>query len=147
MKTKPNDAQGSDAIFATIVVTVGAILILVAILAGMALLPAPHFGGPSLAYTSGPDADADGITDNHDNCPFMPNPDQRDTNHDGRGDVCVMCPKALTPEQADFSRHGAGDLCDPDGDGISNILDNCPGIYNPDQADVSPGDRRGNACS
>jgi Thrombospondin type 3 repeat len=34
------------------------------------------------------DTDHDGIEDARDNCPTVPNPDQRDSNHDGRGDAC-----------------------------------------------------------
>jgi chitinase len=36
-------------------------------------------------------------------------------------------------------------MLDSDGDGIANGLDNCPGIYNPDQKD-SDGDGYGDAC-
>jgi hypothetical protein len=35
-----------------------------------------------------PDADHDGVDDAHDNCPTVPNPDQRDSNRDGKGDAC-----------------------------------------------------------
>ena len=34
------------------------------------------------------DTDGDGIPDLHDNCPNVPNPDQRDADHDGVGDAC-----------------------------------------------------------
>ena len=35
-----------------------------------------------------PDADRDGVPDATDNCPYVPNPSQRDTDGDGIGDVC-----------------------------------------------------------
>jgi hypothetical protein len=35
-----------------------------------------------------PDADGDGIPDDEDNCPFVPNPDQCDENSNGVGDAC-----------------------------------------------------------
>ncbi len=35
------------------------------------------------------DSDRDGITDDIDNCPTVPNPDQLDSNDDGFGDACV----------------------------------------------------------
>jgi hypothetical protein len=35
-----------------------------------------------------PDTDHDGVPDAQDNCPKVPNPDQRDSNHDGKGDAC-----------------------------------------------------------
>ncbi len=41
--------------------------------------------------------------------------------------------------------HGAPALIDSDGDGIPNDIDNCPTVFNPDQADTDQ-DGRGNAC-
>ncbi len=42
----------------------------------------------SLLGTGDPDADADGVADRLDNCPSVPNPDQKDSDGDGIGDVC-----------------------------------------------------------
>lgn len=36
----------------------------------------------------GADSDADGVPDGSDNCPFLPNPDQADSNANGLGDAC-----------------------------------------------------------
>jgi hypothetical protein len=36
-----------------------------------------------------PDTDCDGILNENDNCPVVPNPDQADTNGDGLGDACT----------------------------------------------------------
>lgn len=45
------------------------------------------------------DADADGICDNNDNCPFDANTDQQDANDDGIGDACTAPPvMVLQPE-------------------------------------------------
>ena len=35
-----------------------------------------------------PDSDGDGWPDAYDNCPWVPNPDQADSDNDGAGDVC-----------------------------------------------------------
>ena len=51
------------------------------------------------------DKDGDGIIDSNDNCPEIPNPDQKDTDNDNLGDVCDD---------------------DIDGDGVLNDDDNCP---------------------
>jgi hypothetical protein len=51
------------------------------------------------------DADQDGVVDARDNCPNVPNPDQRDTDHDGLGDACDP---------------------DDDNDGIPDASDPCP---------------------
>jgi hypothetical protein len=69
------------------------------------------------------DTDADGILDTIDNCPSVPNPDQKDVNGNGVGDACE-----------DF-----------DVDGVPNYLDNCPNDPNQSQID-SDGDGIGDAC-
>jgi len=50
------------------------------------------------------DGDGDGVGDNLDNCPTVPNPDQTDTNNDGYGDACVG---AYVPDGAEL---GAGTI-------------------------------------
>ena len=49
------------------------------------------------------DSDNDGIMDDVDNCPAIPNPDQRDTDGDGLGDAC---------DAPDEDCPNIGDLCD-----------------------------------
>ncbi len=39
-------------------------------------------------FTGANDSDGDGITDNFDNCPNVPNPIQSDLDSDGTGDLC-----------------------------------------------------------
>jgi len=94
--------------------------------------------GKTLSYTD--DADGDGIPDGKDNCPFVPNRDQKDTDGDGVGDACDNCPTIANPDQKDTDGDGIGDACDPDidGDGIANGQDNCPYIPNPAQTISRP---------
>ncbi len=70
------------------------------------------------------DLDGDGAYDSTDNCPSVPNADQKDTDGDGKGDACDT---------------------DDDGDGVDDGADNCPLVSNPNQAD-SDNDGTGNAC-
>jgi hypothetical protein len=70
------------------------------------------------------DTDGDGATDTEDNCPFVANANQRDTDGDGVGDACDG---------------------DDDGDGVPDERDNCPLVPNATQADAD-GDGLGNAC-
>lgn len=73
------------------------------------------------------DSDNDGVPDAWDNCPTVPNEEQK--NSDGADD--------------------GGDVCDldDDNDGIpDDNPDNCPNVSNPDQTD-SNGDGCGDACT
>lgn len=70
------------------------------------------------------DDDADGVLNEDDNCPNVPNPDQTAHDVDGRGDACDG---------------------DDDGDGALDAADNCPLLKNADQRD-SDGDGVGDAC-
>lgn len=99
-------------------------------------------------YSSSDDFDGDGIEDDFDNCPFIPNRDQLDSDGDGVGDACDNCPHVSNPDQSDLDGDGVGDACDPDidGDGIPNESDNCPTVYNPSQRN-STGGPLGDACN
>jgi len=113
-----------------------------------------------------PDIDNDGVPNESDNCPADYNPDQADLNGNGIGDACELnfpcdtCPgwgwNGLYQEC--WPCGGCVDcdcvpepLCMPepcsdlDGDGVCDVLDNCPADYNPDQADLD-GDGIGDAC-
>lgn len=94
--------------------------------------------GKTFSYSD--DADGDGIPDNFDNCPFVPNRDQKDSDGDGVGDACDNCPFVANKDQKDTDGNGVGDACDPDidGDGILNAVDNCPMVPNPDQKITDP---------
>ena len=86
------------------------------------------------------DDDNDGILDVDDNCQFIANADQLDTDSDGQGDVCDTdddndgildiddnCPLIANADQADSDNDGIGDVCDDDNDndGVPNDLDLC----------------------
>jgi hypothetical protein len=80
-----------------------------------------------------PDRDGDGIPDDVDNCPTVPNPDQADRDGDGFGDACDGCPDLATATNHDEDHDGRGDECDK-----------CPGL--PDFDDDIDGDGIGDAC-
>ncbi|MGC6419302.1 MAG: hypothetical protein ACON3Z_19425 [Bradymonadia bacterium] len=79
------------------------------------------------------DVDDDELCGPDDNCPEVPNPDQRDTDGDGLGDACDNCPTVENPEQEDEDEDGIGDVCErpctpgvpPDGDACGTDL---PGV-------------------
>ncbi len=90
----------------------------------------PHCGD----ICDGSDVDGDGVLDAVDNCRFVPNPDQLDSDQDGAGDACDNCLSTPNPDQRNSDSDPRGDACD-----------NCPGVANNDQLD-SDGDGTGDAC-
>lgn len=107
------------------------------------------------------DNDADGVPDNDDNCPSIPNGDQADsdTPPDGIGDACDdgdgdgvfdyrdNCPLVSNPGQQNEDGVPLGDACeaDFDGDGVEDLDDNCEQTQNPSQYDYDR-DGVGDAC-
>ena len=106
------------------------------------------------------DTDGDGVADSFDNCPFVVNSNQADTDlggGDGVGDACDNCPSVQNASQSDGDNDTKGDVCDncpntananqanSDGDSRGDVCDNCIGAPNDSQAD-NDGDGRGNAC-
>ncbi len=85
----------------------------------------------------GLDSDRDGFPDEPsptsptDNCPYIHNRDQTDSDWDGMGDVCDLCP--------------TDPYNDEDGDGLCADIDNCPSQYNPEQTDTD-NDGIGDVC-
>ncbi len=113
-------------------------------------VPVPASVNGSTVYsgqTSASDADGDGVEDAMDDCPSVFNPvrplddgAQADFDADGEGDACDVCPM-----DADTTMCSSPDPNDSDGDGVANLLDNCPTVPNAGQED-GDGDMKGDAC-
>lgn len=93
------------------------------------------------------DADNDGIVNDKDNCVFTPNRYQQNSDSDEHGDACDNCPNVANSRQYDLDGNGEGDECDDDkdGDGVSDVIENCVYVPNYSQDDLD-GDRIGDAC-
>nr|XP_019592300.1 PREDICTED: cartilage oligomeric matrix protein [Rhinolophus sinicus] len=91
----------------------------------------------------------EGIRNAVDNCPRVPNSDQKDSDGDRVGDVCDNCPQKSNPDQGDVDHDFVGDACDndqdQDGDGHQDSRDNCPTVPNSAQQD-SDRDGQGDDC-
>jgi hypothetical protein len=59
------------------------------------------------------DTDGDGVANAVDNCPTVPNANQRDRDNDKHGDACDGCPHIANPGDPDMDYDGVGDDCDP----------------------------------
>ena len=77
------------------------------------------------------DVDDDELCGPDDNCPEVPNPDQRDTDGDGLGDACDNCPTVENPNKKMKMKMASACLsvmharCAPDGDACGTDL---PGV-------------------
>jgi len=94
-----------------------------------------------------PDRDKDGVVNELDLCPDVPDPTQADGDEDGVGDACDVCVAVADADQADGDEDGVGDACDncpetagadqrdQDGDGVGDLCDVCPTVSDVGQAD------------
>lgn len=74
-------------------------------------------GGLPPDYARILDQDHDGLANSDDNCAFVVNVDQTNSDGDDRGDACDACPESGV---------------DMDGDGYDDGCDNCPAVANPE---------------
>jgi hypothetical protein len=86
------------------------------------------------------DTDDDGVTDAIDNCPNVYNPQQLDADGDGAGDVCDPTPGCGGCGHPACERYADSDI-----DGIPDVIDNCPNVYNSRQLDAN-GNGAGDCC-
>lgn len=95
------------------------------------VIPEPQVNEAAILDPNG-DFDCDGVPNRTDNCMWVYNPDQKDSNKDGIGDACI------DPSKKDVR-------CDRDGDKVNELNDNCPYVCNPDQKDSNK-NGIGDAC-
>jgi|GEM_PF-896339 len=117
--------------------------------------PSGNVAEDECSWLFDPDQDGDGIVDEQDLCPTVPDPQQLDSDEDGVGDACDVCP-VVDDDQADSDGDGVGDACDlcvdvadpdqddGDEDGVGDACDVCPAVDD-DQTD-SDDDGVGDAC-
>ena len=61
-------------------------------------------------------------SNNQDNCPLVPNPDQRNSDSDSHGDACDNCKTVANFDQKNMDGDSKGDACDPDIDGDGTFV-------------------------
>jgi hypothetical protein len=122
------------------------------------------FVGPGTSWQRSNDLDRDGVFDEDDNCPSVPNEDQTNSDlADDGGDACdddddndLICDENVNITGVCIPGAGStgGDNCrtipnnnqaDIDLDYSGDVCDNCPADFNPNQADKD-GNGIGNVC-
>jgi len=105
-----------------------------------------------MAFSLGCDSDKDGVTDQIDNCVYVPNPYQENYDQDSFGDACDNCGDVINDDQDNNDEDTLGDACDNcldvtnedqddfDLDGMGDACDPCPDIPDPDCVPVTDPD-------
>ena len=88
------------------------------------------------------DLDGDHVPNSVDNCIWVPNPNQLDSDGDGVGELCDLAPGMGYPFPLTDSDH---DCVGEDSGDPQVVIDNCPGRFNPTQEDAD-GDGKGDLC-
>ncbi|MBN2331084.1 MAG: putative metal-binding motif-containing protein, partial [Candidatus Aenigmarchaeota archaeon] len=94
------------------------------------------------------DSDGDGITDENDNCPYIWNPSQLNTDGQDGGNPCDICPSdSMDDQDGDGICVGNGYCTDSQACGAVKLgdNDNCPSVANMNQNNAD-GDDFGDAC-
>ena len=90
--------------------------------------------------------DGDNFCDAQDNCPSVPNNDQRNQDGDSYGNFCDVCLTSSVNDTGDPASDNESNLWpDSDQDSVCDAVDNCPLQSNPRQWD-NDGDGSGDAC-
>ena len=78
------------------------------------------------------DTDGDGVADEVDNCPAVPNPGQGNSDNDDYGDVWDNCPTEADPDQSDTDDDTVGSACLRVGAALAvAVPPTCPPIVTP----------------
>ncbi len=108
----------------------------------------PNKVAPGVCGCGLPDIDTDGdtIKDCQDNCPFVANALQTNSDGDAAGNACDGCPTDPTKLTPGICGCNVVDNpVDTDSDGVANCVDNCINVANPTQGDCDE-DGIGDAC-
>jgi hypothetical protein len=86
--------------------------------------------GDACSFVPVTDSDGDGVCNEIDRCPLIPDPGQADLDGDGVGDACDNC-ATVKNGAAQAGVNGVGQQTDSDSDGVGDACDNCQLFPNP----------------